>query len=140
MERCRNEDGYSEILGAAALIPVFFLLLAALIQIHLVVNAKQTVQAAAYAGARAGVNSVTPATTAKEVVRRYAGGTLPGWDYGEDLRFSYAYDGAKPDRYLTVRVRYIVPLLVTGFAPEPFSEMGVLWASGESRLRLEENP
>ena len=105
----KNEKGGSNLLSAAAILPLLTLMIAAIVQITLLVNAKMTVREAAFEALRFGVKSDAPVVAAIDTAYKYSG--LPGWVSGGNVSVSAYTSGPTVEKVLNVEVKYKVPVI-----------------------------
>lgn len=132
----KNEKGGSNLISAAVMMPLMVLIIAAIVQITLLVNAKMTVREAAYEALRFGVKSDTPAATAMGTAYQYS--EIPGWKKGGNLIVKAYLDGNPGDRVLKVQVIYKVPVINRFFFKKSQRDF-IFISSGSVKRRLEES-
>lgn len=132
----KNEKGGSNLISAAAMMPLMALIIAAIVQITLLVNAKITVREAAYEALRFGVKSETPVDTATETVYRYS--DIPGWQRGGKVDIQASVTGNPGEQVLNVEVVYKVPVINSSLFSNSKSGF-VNLSSGLVKRRLEES-
>lgn len=132
----KNEKGGSNLISAAVMMPLMVLIIAAIVQITLLVNAKMTVREAAYEALRFGVKSDMPTVTATGTAYKYS--NIPGWKKGGNVIVRASLDGNAGERVLNVEVAYKVPVINSSFFAKSRGGF-VIVSSGLVKRRLEES-
>lgn len=104
-----GEKGGSNLISAAVIFPLMMLIIAGIVQITLLVNAKITVREAAFEALRFGVKSETPERTAEITAYKYS--SLPGWVKGGNLYVTSYLSGPVEEAVLNVEITYKVPVI-----------------------------
>jgi len=137
MKHSYNTNG-NIMLELALVLPVFFLLIAGIIQFGFMLNAKIAVNSAAYEAARAATVSGDPYNAAVAAALDYAGSNLPGWNYSHRLKTHVDIPGTAPGTPLTVTVTYKVPVFFSNLKPFSGYDSSFADIKGTSVMRIEE--
>lgn len=132
----KNEKGGSNLISAAVMMPLMVLLIAAIVQITLLVNAKMTVREAAFEALRFGVKSETPVDTAVGTAYQYS--DIPGWQRGGNVEVKASVTENAGEKVLNVEVTYKVPVINSSLFSDSQSGFAVV-GSGLVKRRLEES-
>lgn len=132
----KNEKGGSNLISAAAIIPIMILMIAAIVQINLLVNAKITVREAAFEALRFGVKSDIPLETAINTAYNYS--NLPGWVKDGNVKVEAYLSGPVQERILNVEIKYQVPVINSTFFADGRSGFTTV-SSGIVQRRIEDS-
>lgn len=133
----KNEKGQSELLSSTIMFPAMLMIIAGLLQVGMLINAKLLVNQSSFAGALAARTSTVPATSAKNAVIQYGSGTLPGWSTTKNLSVSTTVTGGPgiPNSEITVITTYRVPVIIDLIAP---TGVTVYTVKGQADIALQE--
>ena len=137
-EGCYGVKNGSMILELVLVLPVFLLVLAAIVQFGFILSARIAVNSAAYEAARAATISSDPYSAAMHTIESYASSSFPGWSFNERLRAAIDVPDLNPYTQITVEVYYSVPVFFKNIPA--ISALGGqdIDVKGSSRMRIEE--
>lgn len=126
----------SSLIEFAVIAPILLLLIAGIVQFGFILNAKITVNAASFEGARAATLSENPEEDAIRAVYYYANSSLPGWSFDERLKAEIDIDGHNPGDNVLVKVNYDVPVFFQNLLP--IGNSNFFKVESEALMKIEE--